>query len=92
MAKYYVESGPVQLVLAAESPLAAAVKAFQWTCDRQAEILAESPLDHVQQADELGVQFDDVVFVNERGFGRFEAVWHAETVDILEAWMANHPL
>ena len=87
MGKFYVESGPVQLVFSAESPMDAAVKAFQWTCERQAEIHAETPLQHIAIAEAEGVQMDDVVTVNERGFGRRVGVWQCDTVDVLEAWM-----
>lgn len=88
MAKYYVESGPVRLVMSAQDELHAAVRAFQWTCDRQAEIDAASPLEHVLEAERLGVQLGDVVFVNERGFGRYDE-WRRPTIDVLEAWLDN---
>ena len=41
MPKYYVESGRVRLVLTADHAEQAAVKAFQWSCDRQAEVYSE---------------------------------------------------
>ena len=87
MAKYYVESGPVQLVFSADTAMDAAVKAFQWTCEQQAEIQAETPLEHLCTAEELGLQMHDIVWVNERGFGRRVNVWNCPTVDVLEAWM-----
>ena len=38
MAKYYVESGQVRVVFDAENATEAAVRAFQWSCDKQAGI------------------------------------------------------
>ena len=66
MAKYYVQSGAVQLVLQARSPKRAAIAAFQWSCDRQATIDAESPLEHVHIAEQLGWQLEEVIAVSER--------------------------
>jgi hypothetical protein len=79
MAKYYVQSGQVRLVLDAENATEAAVKAFQWTCDRQAGIEAGSPLDHVWQAEEQGWQLDDEIHVSETGFG--------SDGEILDTWV-----
>jgi hypothetical protein len=86
MPKYYVESGPVQLILDAPTAEQAAVMTFQWTCDKQAEIEAASPLEHVLEAEERGWQLGDEVTVNEQGFGR----WDGEVFDMLdiyEAWL-----
>jgi len=52
--KFYVESGPIRLILDAATAEEAAVKALQWTCDKQAEIQAVSPLDHMLEAEERG--------------------------------------
>ena len=79
MAKYYVRSGQVRLVLDAENGTEAAVKAFQWTCDRQAGIEAASPLEHVWQAEQEGWQLDDEVRVSETGFGSDE--------EVLDTWV-----
>jgi hypothetical protein len=73
MAKYYVESGQVRVVFDADNALGAAVKAFQWTCDKQSGIEAGSPLEHVWEAEERGWQLDDEICVSEIGFGRFDA-------------------
>ncbi|NLS97481.1 MAG: hypothetical protein GXX96_35525 [Planctomycetaceae bacterium] len=86
MPKFYVESGPIHLILDAATAEEAAVKAFQWTCDKQAEIQAVSPLDHMLEAEERGWQLWDEIAVNEQGFGR----WDGEsfnTFDIVEAWL-----
>ena len=42
MAKYYIQSGWVRLVLDARTPGHAAERAMQWCHDRQAEILRET--------------------------------------------------
>ena len=86
MPKFYVESGPVRLIFDAATAEQAAVMAFQWTCDKQAEIEAASPLDHVLEAEERGWQLDDEVTVNEQGFGRRDGEAF-ETLDVFEAWL-----
>jgi hypothetical protein len=88
MAKYYVQSGAVQLVLQARSPKRAAVAAFQWSCDRQATIDAESPLEHVHIAEQLGWQLEEVISVSERGFGHVDATVF-DTLDIVAAWQGD---
>jgi hypothetical protein len=85
MPKYYVESGPVKLVLSASTARKAAVKAFQWSCDRQATIQSTSPLEHVQTAEQLGWQLHETIDVSERGFSREDAKTF-ETLDIVATW------
>ncbi len=85
MPKYYVESGRVALVLQAKSAKEAAIKAFQWSCDRQATIHAASPLQHIHIAERLGWQLEESIQVGERGFGQREARTF-ETLDIVAAW------
>lgn len=85
MAKYYVESGPVRLIFDARSPIHAAVKAFEWTCRQQDTIETDCPVEHALEADRRGWQLDDLVFINERGFGRPDAL-AVETVDVLMEW------
>jgi len=63
-----------------------AARAFQWTCDRQAEIEAVSPLDHVLVAEEQGWQLEDEVAVHEQGFNRRDGQVF-ETRDVFEAWL-----
>lgn len=36
MPKFYIESGPIQLIFDASTAEHAAVRAFPWTCDKQA--------------------------------------------------------
>jgi hypothetical protein len=84
--KFYVESGPVRLIFAAATAEQAAVMAFQWTCDKQAEIEAATPLDHLLEAEQRGWQLGDEVWVNEQGFGRWDGEAF-ETLAIFEAWL-----
>ncbi|MBM4090642.1 MAG: hypothetical protein FJ276_14660 [Planctomycetes bacterium] len=85
MPKYYVESGPVKLVIGATNAKRAAVKAFQWSCDRQATIQAASPLEHVQAAEELGWQLHDTIRVGEQGFGHPDSDVF-DTLDVVAIW------
>ena len=85
MAKFYVESGPVQLVLLAKNAREAAVKAFQWSCDRQSEIQVGCPLEHVQLAEQLGWQLEETIEVSERGFQQPDARVF-DTLDIVAVW------
>ncbi len=85
MPKFYVESGRVELVLQAKNSREAAVKAFQWSCDRQADIQTDCPLEHVQLAEQLGWQLDETIQVSERGFQQLDARVF-ETLDIVAAW------
>lgn len=87
MAKYYVESGPVQLVISADNEMQAATRAFQWTCDQQCKIQADTPLEHLHEAERRGVQMHDMVWVNERGFGRHIGVWTRSTLEVIDAWV-----
>jgi len=77
------------LILDAATAEEAAVKTFQWTCDKQAEIQAVSPLDHMLEAEERGWQLGDEINVNEQGFGRWdgESFNTFDTFDIVEAWL-----
>ena len=45
MPKFYVESGPIRLIFDADAAEQAAVMAFQWTCDKQVEIVPCRSLD-----------------------------------------------
>ena len=88
MPKFYVQSGPVRLILDAETAQNAAVLAFQWTCDKQAEIEAVTPLEHLLEAEQRGCQLGDEVAVNEQGFGRRNGEIF-ETRDVFEAWLRS---
>jgi len=86
--KFYVQSGPVRLILDAETAQDAAVLAFQWTCDKQAEIEAMTPLEHLLEAEQRGYQVGDEVAVNEQGFSHWDGEIF-ETRDVFEAWLRS---
>jgi hypothetical protein len=86
MPKFYVQSGPVRLIFDATKAEQAAVMAFQWTCDQQAEIQAAWPLEHVLIAEEQGWQLEDEVVVHEQGFNRRDGQVF-RTRDVFEAWL-----
>jgi hypothetical protein len=88
MPKFYVQSGPVRLVFDAADAEQAAVMAFQWTCDKQAEIEAATPLDHVLEAEQRGWQLADEVWVHEQGFSRRDGEVF-DTRDVFEAWLRS---
>ena len=88
MPKFYVKSGPVRLILEAETPQDAAVLAFQWTCDKQAQIEAMTPLEHLLEAEQRGYQMGDEVAVNEQGFSHWDGEIF-ETRDVFEAWLRS---
>lgn len=85
MPKFYVQSGPVRLIFDAKSSHEAAIKAFQWSCDRQATIDAEDCLSHLLEAERRGWQLAEQIDVNERGFDRVDGE-RFETLDIVLAW------
>jgi len=84
MPKYYVESGRVRLVLDAKTAEHAAVRAFQWSSDRRAEIYAECPSDLIREAEASEFQLDDEITVNETGFGNGAEMF--DTLDIAALW------
>ena len=88
MAKYYVESGQVRVVFDAETATEAAVKTFQWSCDKQAGIEAESPVEHQWQTEERGWLLDDDIRVSEVGFGRVDATVF-DTLETVAIWQAR---
>ena len=88
MAKYYVESGQVRVVFDAENATEAAVRAFQWSCDKQAGIEAESPVEHQWQAEERGWLLDDEIRVSEVGFGRVDALAF-NTMNVVAIWQGT---
>ena len=88
MAKFYVQSGQVRVVFDAENAAEAAVKAFQWSCDKQAGIEAESPVEHQWLAEEQGWVLDDEVRVSELGFGRDDALVF-DTWDVVAIWQGT---
>jgi len=68
MAKYYVRSGWVRLVLDARTARDAAVKAIQWSMAGRAEIFREPERDRMREVEALEFQLDDEIEVSEVGF------------------------
>lgn len=85
MPKYYVESGPIQLIFDTPTAAEAAVSAFQWSCDKQVTIEATNPYHHVLIAEQNEWQLQDQIAVSEKGFGRPDAELF-DTLDIVAAW------
>jgi hypothetical protein len=84
MPKYYVESGSIRLVLTADDAEQAAIKAFQWSCDRQAEVYSEPVGDLIRDAEAMEYMLDDQIQVNETGFdGSGESF---DLLDIAAEW------
>jgi hypothetical protein len=77
MPKFYVQSGQVQVVLESVDAHQAAVTAFQWWCDRQAEAMFGGIDEDCQLGNEM--------LVSELGFGAAECECFP-TLDILMAW------
>ena len=70
MAKYYVRSGWVRMVLDARTARDAAVKAIQWSVAGRAEIFGEPERDRdrMREVEALKFQLDDKIEVSEVGF------------------------
>jgi hypothetical protein len=68
MAKHYVQSGWVRLILDAKSPRDAAMKAIRWSRDRRAEVFAEPAGERLREAEALEWQLGDQITINETGF------------------------
>ena len=77
MPKFYVQSEQVKVVLDVHDAQQAAVTAFQWWCDRQAEAMVGDNADDCQLGNEM--------LVSEVGFGADDAKTFA-AFDILTAW------
>jgi hypothetical protein len=80
MSKFYVESGQVQVVLESLDAHQAAVTAFQWWRDRQAEAMFGGIDEDCQLGNEM--------VVSELGFGAAEGECFP-TLDILMAWQVE---
>ena len=68
MAKYYVQSGNLRLVLDAWTARDAAMRAVQRCHDRQAEIFREPPGDRIRDIEVLDWQIGQQIRVSETGF------------------------
>ena len=83
MPKFYVQSGQVQVVLDAQDAEQAAITAFQWWCERQAEAMFD-----VFGDDDDDRQLGNEMLVSEAGFGAGDAE-SFPTLDILMAWQVE---
>jgi hypothetical protein len=88
MPKFYVESGPVRLVVSAETAEQAAVRAFQRSQQRQAEIYATPPSDVLRDAEAVQWQLDAEIVVSEAGFARPDAEAF-DTLEIAALWQTH---
>jgi len=68
MAKYYVQTGKLRLVLGATTAREAAVRAVQWCHDRRAEVYREPAGDRIRDAEVLEWQVGWQIRVSETGF------------------------
>ena len=68
MAKYYVRSGWVRLVLDARTAQDAAVRAIEWSLAGRAAIFGEPERDRMREVEALEFQLDDEIEVSEVGF------------------------
>ena len=83
MPKFYVQSGQVQVILDAQDAEQAAITAFQWWCERQAEAMFDVFAD---DADDR--QLGNEILVSEAGFEAGDAE-SFPTLDILMAWQVE---
>ena len=72
MAKYYVQSGNLRLVLGAANAQDAAFRAVRWSRERQAEIFREPAGDRIRDVEALPWQIGRQVLVSESGFSGFD--------------------
>jgi hypothetical protein len=80
MPKFYVQSDQVQIVLDTQDARQAAITAFQWWCDQQAEAVFSDDVD--------ACQLGNTMHVSETGFDTADADTFP-TLDILMAWQAG---
>jgi hypothetical protein len=80
MPKFYIESGKVRVVLESPDAQQAAVTAFQWWCEQQAEAMFSDNDENCPLGQEM--------LVSEIGFGAFDAE-SFPTLDILMAWQVE---
>lgn len=85
MPKFYVQSGQVQVILDAQDAEQAAITAFQWWCERQAEAMFDVFDDDDDDDDR---QLGNEMLVSEAGFGAVDAE-SFQTLDILMAWQVE---
>ena len=82
MPKYYVESGEMRFVIAADDAQEAAGRAFRAFCQRREQVLVSASADDL---DRSYCELETIIQVNERGFGREDSE-KFNTLDILADW------
>jgi hypothetical protein len=85
MPKFYVESGHARCVIDATDAEIAAIKAFQWSCDRWDSVHVPESLDEAQATEADGWELGEEIRVSEQGFDRPDARIF-ETLDIIPIW------
>jgi hypothetical protein len=85
MAKFYVESGKLQLVVMAGNREEAAVKAVQFSCDQRDTVHPGNKLEDAQYPVADPAELHDDIFVSEKGFGRDDAV-RFDTLETVALW------
>jgi hypothetical protein len=86
MAKYYVQSGNLRLVLASANAQDAAFRAVRWSRERQAEVFREPAGDRIRDVEVLPWQIGRQVVVSESGFSRFDG----DVFDTASLLLAEH--
>ena len=83
MAKFYVQSGNLEMVLQAKDSRSAAIWATHQTLSRSLPFLCEEPADYALLADVT--RLGETIRVSQRGFGRQDAA-EFETLDVVSEW------
>jgi hypothetical protein len=83
MAKFYVQSGSLEMVLQAKDSRCAAIWAAHRTLSRSLPFLCDEAADYAQLADLT--QLGETIRVSQRGFDRDDAVLF-ETLDVVSEW------
>jgi hypothetical protein len=83
MAKFYVQSGNLELVLQAHDSKCAAIWAVHRTLTPSLPFLCEEPADYLELAD--SDRLGETIRVSERGFDSPGAAWF-DTLDVMTEW------
>lgn len=83
MPKFYVQSGSLEMVLAARDSRCAAIWAAHRTLSQSLPFLCDEPGDYEQLSDVT--RLGDTMHVSERGFDRDDAE-EFDTLDVITEW------